>query len=171
MPAPHKEEVLLHTLLAPFCSIRGTSSLLLVLGEGYPISAPDWSPKLQATVSGGQGHKASGCIAHRSLAGFQNGEGSPPAAPECPCQHTPPAVGFVQQRGESGEVAGTGRGKAMSFLVTQTFQGLQEGVSPLVGWVPQARRGGGPEAEGKAGEFPATEAKGRPPTPSLIHFI
>ena len=59
----------------------------------------------------------------------------------------------------------------MSFLVTQTFQGLQEGVSPLVGWVPQARSGGGPEAEGKAGEFPATEAKGRPPTPSLIHFI
>lgn len=45
------------------------------------------------------------------------------------------------------------------------------GVSPLVGWVPQARRGGGPEAEGKAGEFPATEAKGRPPTPSFIHFI
>ena len=30
---------------------------------------------------------------------------------------------------------------------------------------------GGPEAEGKTGEFPATEAKGRPPTPSLIHFI
>ena len=57
MPAPHKEEVLLHTLLAPFCSIRGTSSLLLVLGEGYPISAPDWSPKLQATVSGGKGTK------------------------------------------------------------------------------------------------------------------
>lgn len=83
MLAPHQEAVLLHTLLASFCSIRGTSSLLLVLGEGYPISALDWSPKLQATVSGGQGHKASRYIAHRSLAGFQNGEGSPPAAPDC----------------------------------------------------------------------------------------
>lgn len=41
----------------------------------------------------------------------------------------------------------------------------------MAGWVPQAGRVGGPEAEGQAGEFPATEAKGRPPTPSLIHFI
>lgn len=80
--APHKEEVLLHTLLTSFCSIRGTCSLLHVLGKGYPISAPDWSPKLQAIVSGDKGTKPQ-AVALQVPGWLPEWGGSPLAAPGC----------------------------------------------------------------------------------------
>ncbi|CAN0072393.1 unnamed protein product [Rangifer tarandus platyrhynchus] len=121
MLAPHKEEVLLHTLLASFCSIRGTSSLLLVLGKGYPISALDWSPRLQATVSGSRGTKPQAALPTGPWLASRMGRGphlqllAATRAPECPGQHPPPPVGSVQPRGESGEVGGQGEGRQCPF--------------------------------------------------------
>lgn len=79
IPALHDEEMLLHALWAPLLFTGEASRLLLVWGRATPSQPWTGSPNCRPlwVRYGGQGYKASCCIAHRSLAGFQNREGAP----------------------------------------------------------------------------------------------
>lgn len=94
---------------------RGGLSSAACLGKGYPISALDWFPKLQATVGAIWGAGVQSLMLHcPQVPGWlpEQGRGphlqllAPGRAPECPCQQAPLPMGICAL-----EKRGTMRGK------------------------------------------------------------
>ena len=118
------EEMLLYTLSASFLSTRETSILLLVWGRATPFQPSPGPPNCRLLWVGywGAGVHSLMLYCPRVPDWLPERGGVPPLqllaparAPECLCQHLPPAVG-THAAEKKGEVrAGEGRKQSLPF--------------------------------------------------------